>query len=76
MPKSNLSNFEYKFVLFSMSGLEVGNEIIESGEQVIIAQRQDSHNPVIVRPATDWEICQPPQSPHHQVMAGEATSSA
>ena len=60
-----------------MSGLEVGNEIIETGEQVIIAQRQDNaHNPVIVRPATDWEICQPPQSPHHQVMTGEATSTA
>ena len=60
-----------------MSGIDVNSEIIETEQQVIIAQRQElNHNPVIVRPATDWEICQPPQSPHHQPMTGETTTSA
>ena len=47
----------------------VTHEIIETNEQVIINSRQSEHHnhPVIVRPAADWEICQPSsQSPHNQ----------
>ena len=56
------------FFFFSIPQLDpVTNEIIETNEQVVINPRQGEHHPVIVRPAADWEICQPSsQSPHNQ----------
>lgn len=60
----------------------VTNEIIETNEQIIINHRSSaavassSDHPVIVRPAADWEVCQPTsQSPHNQAIMGEVSSA-
>ena len=68
--------FNYYLCPFSLPQLDpVTTEMIEHNEQVIVAQRSENH-PVIVRPAADWEICQPSsQSPHNQQLIGEVSSA-
>ena len=52
------------------------SEIIEINQHRQATAVTSADHPVIVRPAADWEVCQPTsQSPHNQQIIGEVSTA-